>query len=271
MTLGDISNLILTTLQQPGASFTVGGGGGPNWGQGPPSGTGSSPQFSQGLVEFCINEGYRMLMGDLEDLELSLISFTLNSTVNTFKYAIPPANYAPISHVARVFYQPKGLPYIREFTPGYRLISWSRYQTEYSAEGYLSPYSFGTEPKVVTVDPLLSNLYFNPGSAVAGDTITVEYQPLPAIGATGCPTLVAATDKPLLPLDLHMGIFYFAMHLLWTRAREAQMAMTCYNADLNKPSMYGGVVSNARRKYTKKHHGDSQRVYLDFPIGYGSW
>lgn len=192
-------------------------------------------------------------MGDLEDLELSLISFTITSTASTFKYAIPAAGYAPISHVGRVFYQPKGLLYNLEFRPGSELISWSEFQGKYSGQGYLLPYAFGTQPLVATIDPLLANLYFYPGSASAGDTITVEYQPLPLKGATGCPTLVNATDTPLLPLDCHMLIFYYAMWLLWARAREMG-AMELYD------KKYLQEIIMIRSKYTKKHHGDTFRI-----------
>lgn len=245
MTLGDLSNAIIVELQQPNASFTVGGGGNPNWQ--------ANQQYSQGLVEFWINQAYIKLLGDLEDLELVTVSFTLTSLVNTYKYAIPPSGYAPISHVSHVFYQPKGLPYNMELRPGSGLISWSEFQGKWTGEGYLSPYAFGTQPYVVAIDPLLANLYFFTGSAQAGDTITVYYSPLPAKGATGCPTLVAETDTPLLPIDTHIAIYYYAMSKLWMRGREmeaAKMNLELYEAEKNA----------IRAKYTRKTHGDILRI-----------
>lgn len=246
MTLGDLSNLILTTLQQPGASFTVGGGGGPNWA------SLTNPQYSQGLVEFSINEGYRATMGDLWDMQLTVVTFTLTSTVNTFKYAIPPSGYSNIGHVVRVFYQPKGLPYTQEFRPGVGLIAWDEFQQTYTGEGYLAPYSFATQPYVCTIDPLLQNLYFYPGSNIAGDTITVDYQPLPG-NTTGAPLLTAQTSTPLLPVDTHMAIFYYAMHLLWVRARETAESQRFFG-------LYDNEIQKARFKYSRKHMGDNQRI-----------
>jgi hypothetical protein len=241
-----MSNLILTTTQQPGASFAVGGGGGPNWA------SVTNAQISQGLTEFCINEGYRKLLGDIEDLELDLVTFTFSSTAQTYKYAIPPAGYATISHVARVYYKPFGLPYTREFRPVIELTSWAQYQ-KYTGQGYLLPYSFGTQPWIVTVDPLLKNLYFYPGSAIAGDTITVNYSPLPGIGLTGCPTLVAQSDVPIVPLDCHMAIVQYALSLIWVRLREAQMAVVA-------SAQYKAEVADIRARYTKKTHGDTIRL-----------
>lgn len=259
MTLGDLSNLVLTSLQQPGASFTIGGGGGPAWT------SLTNPQYSQGLVEFCVNEGYRQVMGDLWDQQLAVVTFTLTSTQQTSKYAIPPTNiipYAPIGHIVRVFYQPSGLPYTWEFRPGSQLISWDQFQGQYTGQGYLTPYSFATQPYVCAVDPLLQFLYFYPGSAIAGDTITVDYQPLPAPSGNylGCPLLTQATSTPLLPADTHIAIFYFAMHLLWTRAREIQAALQYYTPDLLGPSLYAASIRSAKQKYTRKFMGDNQRL-----------
>jgi len=249
--LGDMSNLTLTLLQQPNAAFVVGGGTptGPTWQ--------TNQQFSQGLVEFCINEGYKKLMGDIEGIELALVSFTLTSTQQTYKYAIPPSGYAIISHVARVFYQPKGLPYNREFRQGKELVSWAEY-TRYTGQNYLLPYAFGTQPWIATVDPLRANVYFYPGSAIAGDTITVDYTPIPTnpisgVNATGCPIMVLPTDAPIIPSDCHMAIVYYALSLLWIRAREAATA-GMYD------KLYRDEVQKIINKYTKLTHGDTIRI-----------
>lgn len=253
MTLGDMSNLWLVTLQQPQASFTVGGGGAPTWGSIP------NPQFGQGYCEFTINQGYLELMGEIEDLELALVSFTMLSTVRTFKYAVPPNGYAPISHVAHFFYQPVGLPYIWELRNGSYFVSWMEFQKK-TGQGYLAPYAFGTQPGYATIDPTLKNIYIYPGSANAGDTMTVEYSPLPSAGATGCPTLVAPGDTPILPIDCHMAIVYWALGAAFMRAREMAASKFYNNEDPRNPGLYQMEVKKIRSKYVKKFHGDTIRV-----------
>jgi hypothetical protein len=260
--LGDLSNTALVLLQQPGAQYTVGGGTttGPTWS------SLNNPQFSQGLVEFAINQGYKKVMGDIEDIELALVSFTLSSTAVTSKYAIPPADYAQISHVARVSYQPFGLPYTYEYKKGYYLVSWDEYQKLWTGQGYLQPYAFGTQPQVAAVDPLRQNLYFYPGSARAGDTITVYYTPIPTnpIGGTvtaiGCPILVAPTDNPIIPDDCDAAILYYALGLLWVRAREQAIALMYYNPSRQNPGWYQNEIELIRQKYLKVTHGDVLRV-----------
>lgn len=268
MQLGDMSNLGLVLLQQQGAQFTVGGG----TVTGPTYSSLNSPQFSQGLLEFAWNEGYKVLMGDIEDIELALVTYTTPSIASTFKYPLPGTasaatqNYATVSHVARVFYQPYGLPYNWEFRPGSGLISWSEYQRTYTGQGYLQPYAFGTQPLVATIDPQRQNLYFFPGSARASDTIQIEYSPIPTqpsatnVPAVGCSILINPTDAPIIPPDCHMAIHYYGMHILWTRAREQSMALMNYNPNPNSPGLYQTELKKIRQKYTKTSHGDVIRL-----------
>jgi hypothetical protein len=260
--LGDQSNLILTLLQQPGASFTVGGGTvtGPTWS------SLTNPQFSQGLIEFAINEGYKVLMGDIEDLELALVSYQTPSIATTFSYPLPGTptaatqNYAQVSHVARVFYKPFGLTYTWEYKKGAGLIAWDEYQQTYTGQGYLQAYSYGTQPLVATVDPLRQNLYFYPGSARASDTITIEYSPIPtppsaaSVPAVGCSILIQPTDNPIIPFDCDMAIVYYALGILWVRAREQAVALMYYNPGGN--GLYQSELKKIRQKYTKVTHGD---------------
>lgn len=261
MQLGDLSNTTLVLLQQPGAQYTVGGGTvtGPTWS------SLNNPQFSQGLVEFAINEGYKKVMGDIEDIELALVKFSIPSVAVTGIYAIPPTGYANISHVARVFYQPFGLPYIWEYKKGYKLVSWDEYQLLWTGQGYLQPYAFGTQPQVAAVDPTRKNLYFFPGSARAGDTITVEYTPIPTnpianVPAIGCPILVNPTDTPLIPDDCDAAILYYALGILWVRAREQGLALMYFNPSKNNPGWYQTEIQLIREKYLKVTHGDTIRV-----------
>lgn len=248
MNLGDMENLILVQLQQPGANFT---GGAPTWP--------ANAQFGQGLVDFCINEGYKHAMGDLDELEIGLVSFPITSTVQTYKYTIPPAagNFAQIASVGHVYYQPIGFTYTREFRPGRELVSWMQFQT-YTSQGWIEPYSFTNLPNVCTIDPLLTSLYFFPGCANAGDIITVQYTPFPTAGAVNCPTLVLPADTPVLPVDCHMAIVNFALSLLWIRARELATA-TVYK------QQYAADIADILRTYARKHHGDTIRVepFLD--------
>lgn len=251
MTLGDISNLVIVSLQQPGASFTVGGGGGPAWS------TISNPQYSQGYVEFLINQAYIRLIGDLWDYQLTMTSFTITSTVNTYKYTIPPTGYGAINHVMRVYYQPFGLPYVREQRPGLQLIAWDEFQQTYTGEGYLAPYAFGTEPYACTVNPSLTKLHIYPGSARAGDTITVDAIMFPggtsASPITGPAILINQTDVPSTPLDTHMAIFYYAMHLYWVRARETGESTRFFQ-------LYEADVARAKTQYARKFNGDNTRI-----------
>lgn len=263
MTLGDLSNLVLIELQQAGAQFATGGAtsSGPAWA------AQNNPQYSQGLVEFCINEGYKKMMGDIEMLELALEQYTFSSIQQTYIYPFPPAPtaslvYPQVSHIARIYYHPFGLLYTREFRPGTELVSWAKFQ-RITGQGYLLPYSFGTQPTWATVDPLRQNIYFYPGSARSGDTITVQYAaiPTPYIGGvapTYCAILVNSTDTPVTPYDTHMAIFYYAMHLIWIRAREADQAKI-------SRAMYDNEIKLIKDKYTKLTHADTITVepFLD--------
>lgn len=246
MTLGDFENLILVTLQQPGPDYTTGA---PDWS------TLNSPQYSQGLIDFCVNEGYRQCMAQLWEFQLTVKSFTFLSTVRTSSYAIPPIGFSPIGHLVRGFYQPAGLPYNWEFKPGVGLISWDEFQQSYTGQGYLNPFSFAVQPYVATVDPLLANIFFYPGSANAGDTITIYYIPQVSPNNTdaGAPLLSNSGDTPLLPLDTHMAIFYFAMHLLWVRARES-------GESLKYLQLYQAAIVDAKNKYARKFNGDNVRI-----------
>lgn len=257
-----MSNAVLTETQQPGAAFVVGGN--PASTTGPTWSSLNNPQISQGLTEFYINQGYKQLMGDIKDIQLSPVSFTLNSAVNTAVYPIPPSSYAAVAQVSRVWYQPFGLPYNREFRPGTEFVSWDIFQ-EITGQGYLLPYAFGTQPLYVTVDPTRKNLYFYPGSARVGDTITVEYAPLPTYGATGCPTLVAATDSPITPDDTHWAILYFAFSRVWLRLREMELSQNYYRPkNPRNPSDPGGLyqqeIDRIKADYMKLTAGDSIRI-----------
>ena len=278
MELGDLSNSALVLLQQPGAAYTVGGGTvtGPTWS------ALTNPQFSQGLVEFAINEGYKVLAGDLADIKLALVSYVLTSTALTYKYALPgtpsaaTTNYARFSRISKVFYQPFGLPYTYEYRPGSGFISWSNYQLEYTGQGYLQPYAYGTQPRVATIDPPRQNLYFFPGSARAGDTVTIEYAPIPTppsatgVPAVGCSILIQPTDNPVFPDDCDMAILYYALGFLWVRAREQSIALMYYNPNPASPGLYQSELKKIRQKYITVGDGDIIKMEPDLsPVTIG--
>lgn len=239
MQLSDLENEVLVTLQQPGANP----GGVPAWG------TLVNPQFNQATVDGALNRAYIRLMSELSDLDLYTQSVTINSVANTSEYAIPGAGNPAIVKVRRVFYSPLGLNYTLEFIPGLRLVSWAQFQ-KYTGSGYLRNASYGVQPDVATIRPERGKLAFYPGSAQAGDTITLEYACIPTAGAAGCPTLVNAADTPVLPDDAQMAIVYGALgYHLWAKAREF-VAMQEYQ------KMYRSEVEAIRQRYARLSSGD---------------
>lgn len=237
-----MENQVLAEVQLPGLNA----GGTPSWS------SVTNPQEPQALVDFYLNQGYARLLADTADFELALVSFTFTSTATTYKYAIPPTGYANIMKVAHVAYQPYGLPYSREFRPGRELTSWGEFQKQ-TGQGYLDSYSYGTQPTYATIDPTRKNLYFYPGSAIVGDTISVLYIPIPTASSSNCPTLVNPTDTPITPSDTHQAIVAWAISRIWTRERQADMAKEYRN-------QYFEEVGRARANYMTLHRGDTFRI-----------
>lgn len=251
MALADMENSFLAQLQAPGAVF----GGSPNWG------SLTNPSFGQGLVDFFLNEGYKRLMVDLSDLDIFLTTITIASVASTSSYAIPGTGQPAIARVSRVYYMPSGQNYNYEYRPGRQFVSWERFQAE-TGQGYLRPYSYGTLPSFAAIDPPRQNLVFYPGSAAAGDTITMQYNPIPTAGAASCPTLVAETDVIVLPSDAEDTIVNWALHKGWLKAREvgqSQFALQNYNEG----------VARLRSRYQQTHKGDIMQID-SFPMGINS-
>jgi hypothetical protein len=239
-----MENVILSALQNSGPP--------PNFGAAPAWASFPSADFPQATVDFFINEGYRAFLSDTADMELFLVEYTFLSTENTSTYAFPIAGYAECAEIARIYYQPVGLPYTREFDPGVEFTSWQEFQ-RITGQGYLLPYSFGTQPQLCAVDPLRQNIVFYPGSANVGDTITVQYIPLPTGTATGCPLLVNPTDTPVTKSDTHLTICYRAAAEIWIQAREAQTAAYYMKR-------YEDGVAKIRKRYELLSHGDTKRI-----------
>jgi hypothetical protein len=80
MNLGTMESEVLSTLQQPGASFP----GPPTWSQL------TNPQYAQGIVDNYINRGYIRLMSDLTDWELYIVRAAWPSIALQNYYPIAP-------------------------------------------------------------------------------------------------------------------------------------------------------------------------------------
>lgn len=236
-TLADFENEVLSILQQ---SAMINFGGNPNWSAGMVGN--QQPQFPQSMVDYQINRAYQLLMAAFSNCELGMYTCSFLSLANETFYPIPPVNPGPliwnigewevnfwgpaplpnppIHRLCRLFYAPQGLQYNLEFEPGIRMLAWKEFQ-RYTAAGYLESYSFGTQPEVCSVSPDRKYLYFYPGTANAGDIVTLQYIPIPTVG-TMCPLLVLENDSPIiLPDDVQDLIPYYAASKLLPRARDA--------------------------------------------------
>ena len=237
--LQDMENEVLSILQQ---SAQINFGAAPNWNAGL-SGN-QMPQFPQAMIDYQINRAYQMLMAAFSELELGLYTCQFYSLANSISYPLPPpginvgmiwdvsnwdiARWAPaqttpnppLHRLVKLFYAPQNLMYNLDFEAGIRMVNWKFFQ-RFTAAGYLDAYSFGTQPELCSVSPDRNSLFFYPGTANTGDTITLQYIPIPTAG-TGCPLLEAETDEPIiLPDDVQDLIPYYAAGKLLPRARDA--------------------------------------------------
>lgn len=239
----DLENECLAALQSPLVNF----GAAPNWG------SQQGPQLSQAFVDHAINRGYARVLNDLADLEIVTATITFTSTTQVYKYTIPPvpATQPAIRMVRRVFYQPLGIPYALELEPGARLISWAEFERVTGA-GYLQPFSFAQQPEVCAVSPDRKSIQFYPGPTTTGDTITVNYAPIPTAG-TSVPPLSNATDVPVLPDDCSEAIVFWALTLLWPKQREFA-AREVYAKN------YREEIQRLRDTYARSSAGDKLQI-----------
>jgi hypothetical protein len=259
MILADMENSVLAQMQQPGI---VAFGSPPNFAAVP------SPAYSKDRIDFYLNRWYIKLMDDIAELELYMIDNLFQSTLNTYAYNIPNGTPGPgftaltsIAMVIRVSYQPVGLNYEYEFQQGVNLLSWDEYQ-KMTGYGYYQQLSFGVQPRVCSVSPERTQLYFYPGSAQSGDNIRLRYAPLPTAGS-GMPLLANATDKPVIPDDCHDCIVQGALSELWINDREFQMAMYA-------KAQYDAGLKRIRERYLKRSKGDTFGiVFPDYPMPLG--
>jgi hypothetical protein len=254
MTLQDMESSLLLQLQQPGLT---------TFGSAPNFSTIPSPAYGKDRLDFYLNRWYIRVMGDMAEVELYVITNIFNSVANTYFYTIPSSpSAAPITKVLRVKYAPIGLNYTYEYKQGEDLISWDEYQRKYTAQGYLQQTGTNTAtlPDVCAVSIDRTQIWFYPGSANSGDSISVVYAPLPSNNG-GAPKLLAnPTDVPVMPDDCHDLIVQGALSELWIAAREFQQAVYAkaqYDSDLKRIKM----------QYSTRSKGDIQSMpYPDYAM-----
>lgn len=257
MTLGDLSNLVLIELQQSGAQFATGGATapGPNW-----AGV-QNPQYSQGLVEFAVNEGYKKMMGDIEMLELALIDYTFLDH-DDVHLPVP----AGADRVARV---PGSLAYRAHLLPSVRLAVYARVPAGDRAcvvgevpARHGPGLSFAVQLRYAAdlgdggsaaPEHLLLSRQCEKRRHRHGPVFTDSLAVYRWSRTDGLPDSRELTDTPITPYDTHMAIFYYAMHLLWIRAREADQAKV-------SRAMYDAEIKLIKDKYTKITHADTITV-----------
>lgn len=161
-------------------------------------------------------------MADIANISLYLTTATQLSVANTNEYPIPGAGNPAVALVHRIFYAPVGLSYTREFAGQIEFMSWNDYSV-YTGLGVATPFAFGTQPTKVAIKPDRTKISFLPGSAGSGDTITVQYAPLPTVGTSVAP-LLNETDAIVLPDDCSSAIVYWALWMLWAKGSEIAAA-----------------------------------------------
>jgi hypothetical protein len=245
--LADLQNEILSTLQQ---TQLVNFGGTPNWA------SVTNPEFDEPTVNYWINRAYLKVMRNVSDIDVAMFSCTFPSVANGIFYALPPPVASglpnpPCAEVRRLFYTPAGLGYTLEFEPALRMVPWKEFQ-RYTASGYLQNFSYGTQPQICSVTPDRKQLAFYPGTANAGDTIELQYAPVPTVG-TLVPLLANEGDVPyVLPDDFHELISIYALYKLWPKARSLGAS-----ADFLK--QYWDQLNDLRAMWKRRSGGDRQR------------
>jgi len=169
------------------------------------------------------------------------------------------AAWPRMRQLRRVYYSPQGLGYMQEYRPGGDLIPWDEFQ-KYTDHGFLTLTSFATQPGKISVTPDRRNLAMFSAPASSGDLITVQYAPFATVGADVAPTLVNATDVPILDEDTHEAIVQFALSYVWLRLREAGMAAAAR-------AMYIDEVRRIKADYADRFNGDS--MSFEDKNGYG--
>ena len=248
--LGDLENIVLSALQQPGSNF--GPGAYPNWG------ALNNPSISQGEVDFFINEGYKRICTALWELRLTTAQFTLTTTTGIASYAIPPSGNPQMmaGRVFDVFYLPLGATSAIRFEPGESLVSWEAF-LRLTGQGYLRANSAGLYPRVAAIGPQRKTIEIYPNPLEGGDVMTVIYPSLPTPATPQCPTLGLQSDLILLPDESSIAIAHWACFRLAFKSNATDDAKM-YRA------LYVEEVERLRDTYRCTSIGDVQQ-FTDAP------
>lgn len=245
MQLQELQNWVLWNTQQ---SELVNFGSVPNWA------SATNPQLPQAAVNAAINRAYARVLQDLADLEIATYTATIASVSQQSDYTLPlNAGDPNIQRLCRVYYQPQGQAYTQELEPGVRLVSWKKFQAQCGA-GYLRPFTCGTIPDYVAVYPDRTKLSFYPGTANAGDTITIEYVPYLTAGTSVAP-LANATDSPILPDACDDAIQFLATSYCWPKLQPRDLAPA--NQYL---AQYKDELKRLREDLSQRSRGDTQQI-----------
>lgn len=246
--LGDLENIVLSALQQPGQNFvTPGSTGYPNWSQL------TSPQYNEGEVDFAINSGYTRACSDLAHLRFSAVTCQLASSAGVGSYPFPPVQpanpYPAFKMILDVFYLPKGAVSPMRFEPGSRLIAWEQFMRK-SIQGYDRPLSADLYPGFCAVGPKRNTLEFYPNPLESGDAISVTYAALPTPNAISVATLASQSDEIVLPDDTVDAIVYWALSRLFLKSRS-------FDAAREFRGLYASEIARIKNEYTRATQGDA--------------
>lgn len=248
MQLQQIENEILNRSQQ---TELVNFAGAPNWA------ASTNPTLNQALIDYYANRGYIRAAKAVGELELiCFTAATIFSVANQGAYALPPTVTSgspnpPVHLIQRVFYAPLGQNYTLEMEPGVRLIPWKTYQ-RWTQAGWLSQLTAGPQPAVCSVTPNRQQLVFFPEPSGNGDSITIQYSPVPTTG-TLVPLMAAETDVPLLPDECDELIILDAMKSVWERLRE-------FGAANQAEQEYQARLAEIKADCLKRSKGDKMQI-----------
>jgi hypothetical protein len=248
--LGDIENIVLSALQQPGSNF--GPGAYPNWG------ALNNPSLSQGEVDFFINEGYARMCTALWELRLTTATFTLTTSIGVASYPIPPTGNPQMmaGRIFDAFYLPVGASSSIRFEPGESLVSWEAFQ-RLTGQGYLRANSAGLYPRVAAVGPQRRTFEIYPNPLESGDLITIIYPAIPSPATPQCATLGLQSDLILLPDDAAAAIAHWACFRLCFKSNATD------DAKMHR-SLYLEEVERLRENFRCTSLGDVQQ-FTDTP------
>jgi hypothetical protein len=201
--------------------------------------------------------------------EVVYVSAVTAPTITLFQVNFPHAAtevlrgivYPSVRQVRRFYYAPQQLLYSQEYVPGGDLISWNEFQ-RYTGKGFLTPFSYATQPGKAAVTPGRQYLALFSAPAASGDGVMIDYAPIPTAGADFCPMLVAETDTPVVEDDCCEAIVDWALSRLWMRERQAG-ASSAYL------QLYFNELERIRTEYRKASSGDSMSFQQKW-IGVGT-